>query len=107
MRLNPVSVPSGFTKLGYPILYFPDGAAFSDILESDLGGVTHQSLFHSHTHTGISVLKTCIFGSYPIGQTLTQPNCEILTDDSPSPLSTCCLSTTCPWCRAPSSRASP
>ena len=36
VRLNPVSVPSGFTKLGYPILYFPDCAAFSDILESDL-----------------------------------------------------------------------
>ena len=36
VRLNPVSVPSGFTKLGYPILYFPDCAAFSDIMESDL-----------------------------------------------------------------------
>ena len=36
VRLNPVSVPSGFTKLGFPIVYFPDCAAFSDVLESDL-----------------------------------------------------------------------
>ena len=36
VRLNPVSVPSGFTKQGHPILYFPDCAAFSDIAESDL-----------------------------------------------------------------------
>ena len=28
--------PSGFTKLGFPIVYFPDCAAFSDVLESDL-----------------------------------------------------------------------
>ena len=56
VRLNPVSVPSGFTKLGYPILYFPDGAAFSDILESDLGGVTRQSLSKISHHGTILLL---------------------------------------------------
>jgi hypothetical protein len=36
VRLNLVSVPSGFTKLGYPILFFPDSPIFSDIPDSDL-----------------------------------------------------------------------
>lgn len=40
IRLNLVAVPSGFTKLGYPILYFPDNQSsakqFPTVLESDL-----------------------------------------------------------------------
>ena len=40
VRLNIVSVPSGFTKLGSPVLYFPDDTActglFSSVADSDL-----------------------------------------------------------------------
>jgi hypothetical protein len=37
VRLGVVAVPSGFTKLGHPILYFPDVTdGFVTILESDL-----------------------------------------------------------------------
>lgn len=38
VRMNLVGVPSGFTKLGYPIMYFPDSSSrsFPTVLESDL-----------------------------------------------------------------------
>ena len=40
VRLNIVSVPSGFTKLGSPVLYFPDDPAssglFPNVADSDL-----------------------------------------------------------------------
>ena len=40
VRLNIVSVPSGFTKLGSPVLYFPDDPSssglFSSVADSDL-----------------------------------------------------------------------
>ncbi len=36
VRMNLVSVPSGFTKLGHPILYFPDTGLFPEVSESDL-----------------------------------------------------------------------
>ena len=40
VRLNIVSVPSGFTKLGSPVLYFPDDPSssglFSSVPDSDL-----------------------------------------------------------------------
>ena len=41
VRLNVVAVPSGFSKLGHPVLYFPDkqddsAELLSSITESDL-----------------------------------------------------------------------
>ena len=36
IRTNLVAVPSGFTKLGHPILFFPNSEASFSILESDL-----------------------------------------------------------------------
>ncbi len=37
VRLGVVAVPSGFTKLGHPVLYFPDiSDDFVTVLESDL-----------------------------------------------------------------------
>ena len=40
VRLNIVSVPSGFTKIGSPVLYFPDDPScsglFSSVTDSDL-----------------------------------------------------------------------
>jgi hypothetical protein len=40
VRLNIVSVPSGFTKPGSPVLYFPDDPSssglFSTVADSDL-----------------------------------------------------------------------
>ena len=40
VRLNVVAVPSGFTKLGSPVLYFPDNPSssglFSGVSDSDL-----------------------------------------------------------------------
>ena len=67
VRLNVVSAPSGFTKLGSPVLYFPDDLSssglFSNVADSDLHllfkyylavvpryGSKHYTYLYVHAH---------------------------------------------------------